>query len=224
MGAYSINATTGALTHISDVNTGACVTGAITARNDFAWVTDTCGSSGPWHVITMKINTDGSLTKTSSITLTSVFTWLWSIQVNPAANFLYVESHTHLIDYQAWTGAVGKAVAPFITLVMTEVLGALVTRPAGERGLLAKRTAELNVAKAELRKAQRRDARPLNQRGGTPLSKGAEPYTDTRTPTVAPSSPAAVSPRLPLNIKLLGIPKIPTMSENLAEQIARGPR
>ncbi len=49
--------------------------------------------------------------------------------LSAAANFLYVYDHSHLADYRAWAGALGKAVAPFITLVMTEVLGALVTRP-----------------------------------------------------------------------------------------------
>jgi hypothetical protein len=49
--------------------------------------------------------------------------------LSSAANFLYVADHSGLNDYQAWTGAVGKAFAPFITLIMTEVLGALITRP-----------------------------------------------------------------------------------------------
>jgi len=80
--------------------------------------------------------------------------------MSSAANFLYVSSHSHLADYQAWTGAVGKAAAPFITLVMSEVLGALVTRPAGERGLLAKRTAELKAVKTELAKL-RKTPRPV---------------------------------------------------------------
>ena len=34
---------------------------------------------------------------------------------------------------------------------------------------------------------------PLNQRGGTPLSKGREPYTHQTPPTVAPKGPAASS-------------------------------
>ncbi len=38
----------------------------------------------------MKIGSNGSLTKTSSVALTGVFSWLWSLQVNPAANFIYV--------------------------------------------------------------------------------------------------------------------------------------
>ena len=58
------------------------------------------------------------------VTVAIAFTVLSS-----AANFLYVYDHSHLADFRAWAGAVGKAVAPFITLVMTEVLGALVTRP-----------------------------------------------------------------------------------------------
>jgi hypothetical protein len=49
--------------------------------------------------------------------------------LSSAANFLYVYDHSHLADYRAWAGAIFKAFAPFITLVMTEVLGALVMRP-----------------------------------------------------------------------------------------------
>lgn len=89
VGAYSIGSN-GALSHIGDVNIGACATGAITATNSFVWVTDTCGSSGPWNVFTLKIGSNGSVSKTSSIALTNVYSWLWSIQVNPAANLLYV--------------------------------------------------------------------------------------------------------------------------------------
>lgn len=89
VGAYSIGSN-GALSHIADLNIGACHTGAITSNDSFVWVTDTCGSSGPWNVFTMKIGSNGSLTKTSSVALTGVDSWLWSIQVNPAANFLYV--------------------------------------------------------------------------------------------------------------------------------------
>jgi 6-phosphogluconolactonase (cycloisomerase 2 family) len=89
VGAYSI-ASNGALSHIADLNIGACSTGAIAATNNFVWATDTCGNSGPWNVFTLTIGSGGSVTKTSSIALTNVFSWLWSIQVNPAANFLYV--------------------------------------------------------------------------------------------------------------------------------------
>jgi 6-phosphogluconolactonase (cycloisomerase 2 family) len=89
VGAYKINSD-GTLAHIGDLNIGACDTGAVTASNSFVWVTDTCSSSGPWNVFTMKIASDGSLTKTSSVTLLNVYTWLWSIQVNPVANYLYV--------------------------------------------------------------------------------------------------------------------------------------
>ena len=89
VGAYTINSN-GSLTHISDLDLGACFTGAITANDSFAWVTDTCGSTGPWNVFTMKIGSTGALTKVSSVALTGVFSWLWSIQVNPVANFLYV--------------------------------------------------------------------------------------------------------------------------------------
>ena len=38
---------------------------------------------------------------------------------------------------------------------------------------------------------------PLNQRGGTPLSKGREPYTHQTPPTVAPKGPAASSAASP---------------------------
>jgi 6-phosphogluconolactonase (cycloisomerase 2 family) len=89
VGAYKIGSN-GALTLIGNVDAGACDTGAITATNSFVWVTDTCGNSGPWHVITMKIGSGGALTKGTTADLTSVFTWLWSIQVNPTGNFLYV--------------------------------------------------------------------------------------------------------------------------------------
>jgi 6-phosphogluconolactonase len=89
VGAYSIGAN-GALTHISDLDLGACDTGAITANDSYAWVTDTCGNSGPWNVFTMAIGPSGALTNSSSVALTQVYAWLWSIQVNPVSNFLYV--------------------------------------------------------------------------------------------------------------------------------------
>jgi 6-phosphogluconolactonase (cycloisomerase 2 family) len=89
VGAYSIGSN-GALSHIADLNIGACSTGAITANANFVWVTDTCGNSGPWNVFTLTIGSGGSVTKTSSIALTGVDGWLWSIQINPAASLLYV--------------------------------------------------------------------------------------------------------------------------------------
>jgi 6-phosphogluconolactonase (cycloisomerase 2 family) len=89
VGAYKINPD-GSLTHISDLNVGACHSGAITANDNFVWVTDTCNDGGPWRVWTSKIGATGALTKASSVTLTGVYSWLWSIQVNPAVNFLYV--------------------------------------------------------------------------------------------------------------------------------------
>lgn len=89
VGAYKINAD-GSLAHIADLNIGACDTGAITANDTYVWVTDTCGNTGPWNVWTLKIGATGALTNSSSVALTSVDFWLWSIQVNPAANFLYV--------------------------------------------------------------------------------------------------------------------------------------
>jgi 6-phosphogluconolactonase (cycloisomerase 2 family) len=92
VGAYKINSN-GSLTHISDLNVGACSTGAITANNNFVWVNDTCpagSTGGPWHVMAMKIGSNGDLTNVSTATLTGVDSWLWSIQVNPTSNFLYV--------------------------------------------------------------------------------------------------------------------------------------
>jgi 6-phosphogluconolactonase (cycloisomerase 2 family) len=89
VGAYTINSN-GSLTLIGNADTTACDTGAITSNNNFVWVTDTCGSSGPWHVMTMKIGSGGALTKTSTADLTGVFSWLWSIQKNPVADLLYV--------------------------------------------------------------------------------------------------------------------------------------
>jgi 6-phosphogluconolactonase (cycloisomerase 2 family) len=94
VGAYSIGSN-GALTHIADANITGCASGdpddsgAITSTDNFVWVTDTCASQGDWHVITLKVGSNGSLTQTSSITLTGVDTFLWSIQINPAADFLY---------------------------------------------------------------------------------------------------------------------------------------
>jgi Lactonase, 7-bladed beta-propeller len=93
VGAYKINSD-GSLSHISDLDIGACDTGAITSNDSYVWVTDTCGLgttyNGPWAVYTLKIGSDGSLTSASNVALTNVYTWLWSIQVNPVANFLYV--------------------------------------------------------------------------------------------------------------------------------------
>lgn len=89
VGAYKIN-TDGSLAHIADLNIGACDTGAITANDTYVWVTDTCGNSGPWNVWTLKIGATGTLTNSSSVVLTGVDSWLWSIQINPAANFIDV--------------------------------------------------------------------------------------------------------------------------------------
>ena len=74
------------------------------------WVTDTCGNSGPWNVWTLKIGATGALTNASSVTLLGVDTWLWSIQVNPAANFVYVGdegggAQLYSFSYVAATGA-----------------------------------------------------------------------------------------------------------------------
>jgi 6-phosphogluconolactonase (cycloisomerase 2 family) len=96
VGAYSIGSN-GALTHIADLTITGCASGdpdgagAITSNNTFVWVTDTCANEDDWHVNTLKIGSNGSLTQTSSVTLTGVDGWLWSIQINPAAdNLLYV--------------------------------------------------------------------------------------------------------------------------------------
>jgi 6-phosphogluconolactonase (cycloisomerase 2 family) len=89
VGAYKIN-TDGSLAHIADLNIGACDTGAITGNDTYVWVTDTCGNTGPWNVWTHKIGATGALTSASSIVLTGVDSWLWSIQINPVANFIYV--------------------------------------------------------------------------------------------------------------------------------------
>lgn len=89
VGAYKINAD-GSLAHVADLNVGACDTGAITANDTYVWVNDTCGNSGPWNVWTLKIGATGALTSGSSVVLTGVDSWLWSLQINPAANFLYV--------------------------------------------------------------------------------------------------------------------------------------
>jgi hypothetical protein len=91
VGASSINAD-GSLSHVGDLNLGACDTGAITASNSFVWVTDTCnigGGTGPWAVWTMSTGATGALTSSSSVPLTNVFSWLWSIDVDPVGNFVY---------------------------------------------------------------------------------------------------------------------------------------
>ena len=41
VGAYTIGAD-GSLTHLADLNVGACATGMVTANDSFVWVTDTC--------------------------------------------------------------------------------------------------------------------------------------------------------------------------------------
>lgn len=75
--------------------------------------------------------------------------------MSSAANFMFVSSHTHLADYQAWTGAVGKGAAPFITLVMSEVLGALVTRPKREPSATLKLRAQVKRLQSELRASKK---------------------------------------------------------------------
>jgi|SRR5579863_2095456 len=109
VGAYKIN-TDGSLTHIADLNIGACVTGAITANNSYVWVNDTCGNAGPWNVWTLAIGPTGALTNSSSVALVGVDSFLWSIQVNPTANFVYVGdegggAQLYSFSYVAATGA-----------------------------------------------------------------------------------------------------------------------
>lgn len=95
---YSINSSTGALTHITDLDLGARSTGAVTATNSFVWVTDTdpatCpngpGDSTPEYVHAMSIGSNGTLTFVNKATLTNVYCWLWSIAVSPDGKFVQV--------------------------------------------------------------------------------------------------------------------------------------
>jgi 6-phosphogluconolactonase (cycloisomerase 2 family) len=93
VGAYKIN-TDGSLAHVADVNlAGACDTGGIDANDSFVWVTDSCNfnnGTGPWNVWTMSIGATGALTNANSAALSGVDGWLWSVQVNPVSNFVYV--------------------------------------------------------------------------------------------------------------------------------------
>ncbi len=113
VGAYTIGAD-GSLTHLADLDVGACSTGMITANDNFVWVTDTCYNlipgiargpvrnghaavcqnsgcgNGAGNVVSMAIGADGTLTKIDSLSLTNVYAQLVSIQVNPVAQFLYV--------------------------------------------------------------------------------------------------------------------------------------
>jgi 6-phosphogluconolactonase (cycloisomerase 2 family) len=88
VGAYKINSD-GSLAHVADLNLGnlACDTGGISANNSFVWVTDDCGQA--FAVWTMSIGATGALTSASSVALSGVDGWLWSVQVNPVANFVY---------------------------------------------------------------------------------------------------------------------------------------
>ena len=72
------------------------------------------------------------------------------------ANFVYVVDSVGLDDYRDWTAAIFKALAPAIQLVMVEVLGVLVSKPAGERSKLAKAQDEVKELRAELRRATKR--------------------------------------------------------------------
>lgn len=53
--------------------------------------------------------------------------------ISAAANFLYVVSIRGLNDYTDWSGAIAKGLAPAITLVMTEALGALIAKQKTQR-------------------------------------------------------------------------------------------
>jgi len=82
--------TNGALSHIDDIDIGACATGAITSTTRFVWVTDTCGGDGPWRVYTMSIGSNGALSSVNNVELSDVFSWLWSISVSPDGKFVQV--------------------------------------------------------------------------------------------------------------------------------------
>jgi hypothetical protein len=66
VGAYSIGSN-GALKHISDVSISSCASGdpdtagAITSDDHTVWVTDTCANEDDWHVITLKVGSNGAL-------------------------------------------------------------------------------------------------------------------------------------------------------------------
>jgi 6-phosphogluconolactonase (cycloisomerase 2 family) len=89
VGAYKIN-TDGSLAHVAELNLGmlACDTGGISANNSYVWGTDDCGQA--FSVWTMSIGATGALTNASSVALNGVDGWLWSVQVNPVSNFVYV--------------------------------------------------------------------------------------------------------------------------------------
>ena len=91
VGQYLISQTSGALTPIGagNLNIGACDTGAIIASLTNVYVTDTCGSSGPWNVYSMSIGANGALSSPASVPVTNVYTWLWSITLSPNGKFLY---------------------------------------------------------------------------------------------------------------------------------------
>lgn len=92
VGAYEIGPD-GSLTHIADLNLGACQTGAITANDSFVWVADVCGSQGtgfqgPLNIWTLRIGSSGALANADHVAVPGAYAWLWSIQVDPTANFL----------------------------------------------------------------------------------------------------------------------------------------
>ncbi len=92
VGAYRIDPD-GSLAHIADLNLGACQTGAITANDSFVWVTDVCGSQGtgfrgPLSIWTLRIGASGALVHADHMAVPGAYAWLWSIQVDPTANFL----------------------------------------------------------------------------------------------------------------------------------------
>lgn len=103
--AFSINQSTGALTHIgdADIGAGACETGAVTATNSFVWVNDDCGD--PWHIHTLTIGSNGALTYASTVDLLNVYSFLWSIAVSPDGK--YVQAGDEGGDAQVYSYTVG---------------------------------------------------------------------------------------------------------------------
>lgn len=68
------------------------------------------------------------------------------------ANFLHTAEVGGLGTYEAWVGACFNAAAPWIVLCCTELLGHLITRPKGERGLVARQKAEIKQLRRQVSK------------------------------------------------------------------------
>jgi hypothetical protein len=68
------------------------------------------------------------------------------------ANFAHVASVRGLHDYTDWIGASGSAAMPLITMITTEALGQLVTRPKREPSASVKLKTENRKLKGELRR------------------------------------------------------------------------